>query len=226
MQFSLQSCQDRKRHIDTQVIIYANRDKVVLHCYNTTQLILVNGHGYARLVETFLKPYFESKIELNIEEIKSYNESALVALEGGKMVKRSSIKYKGSPPYLWCTKCDHAARSRTALVKHKKSPSSSFVLPVHQSTRNNSISEGLELMNDQVTLEEECKEEEDETVTTTSRELLSIEDKSEQLKYTCLDCDYKTKDKSNIGKHMVTVHEQLEKEANFICGICNYEPLF
>ena len=66
----------------------------------------------------------------------------------------------------------------------------------------------------------ESKEDVHETI---SRELLAIEDKSEQLKYTCLDCDYKTKGKSNIGKHMVTVHEQLEKEANFICGICNHE---
>ena len=57
------------KHVDTQVVLYANRDKVVCHLYNTTQRILVNGHGYVNLIQTFLKPYFESKIALNKEEI-------------------------------------------------------------------------------------------------------------------------------------------------------------
>ena len=55
------------KHIDTQVIFFLNRDKVVLHCYNTTQLILVNGHGYNKLIEVFLKPYFESKITMKVD---------------------------------------------------------------------------------------------------------------------------------------------------------------
>ena len=41
------------KHIDTQIVFFANRDKVVLHMYNTTQLILVNGHGYAKLIDVF-----------------------------------------------------------------------------------------------------------------------------------------------------------------------------
>ena len=57
-------------HIDTQVVFYVNRDKVVLHCYNTTQLILVNGHGYLNLVEALLKPYFEAKIDSLRDYIK------------------------------------------------------------------------------------------------------------------------------------------------------------
>ena len=46
------------KHIDTQIIFFANRDKVVCHFYNTTQLIMCNGHGYANLIEIFLKPFF------------------------------------------------------------------------------------------------------------------------------------------------------------------------
>ena len=153
------------KHIDTQIIVFINRDKVVLHCYNTTQLILVNGHGYSRLVEVFLKPYFESKVDLNATEIDDYNREALIILEGGRKVKQSTIKYSGSPTYLKCAKCDYAALSRIALVKHKKthqgqsisSSSSSLVLPKYQSTRNNSVSEvmyteRLPLLNDNVTL--------------------------------------------------------------------------
>ena len=108
------------KHIDTQIVFFVNRDKVVLHFYNTTQLILINGHGYDRFIETFLKPFFETKIETNLEHIEAYNAKALVALGGLKMVKRSSVKYTESPTHLWCTRCDFAAKSRTALAKHKK----------------------------------------------------------------------------------------------------------
>jgi hypothetical protein len=51
------------KHIDTQIVFFLNRDKVVLHCYNTTQLILINGHGYAKLIEVFLKP--KKKLKIN-----------------------------------------------------------------------------------------------------------------------------------------------------------------
>ena len=46
------------KHIDTQVVFFVDREKSVCHFYNTTQLILVNGHGYAKLIEIFLKPFF------------------------------------------------------------------------------------------------------------------------------------------------------------------------
>ena len=55
------------KHVDTQIVFFMNREKAVCHFYNTTQLILVNGHGYPRLVEEFLVPYFQSKIKMNLE---------------------------------------------------------------------------------------------------------------------------------------------------------------
>ena len=39
----------------SQVVFFLNQDKVRLHLYNTTQRILVNGHGYEDFVKTFLK---------------------------------------------------------------------------------------------------------------------------------------------------------------------------
>ena len=36
------------KHVDTQIVFYVDRDKVVCHFYNTTQLILVNGRGYKK----------------------------------------------------------------------------------------------------------------------------------------------------------------------------------
>ena len=95
--------------IDTQIIFYIDRDKVTCHCYNTTQLILVHGHGYKRLIDEFLKPFFESKIAMCLDEISDFNEQALVSL-GSKTVKRSNVKHAGGSTSLWCTKCDYATK--------------------------------------------------------------------------------------------------------------------
>ena len=81
------------KHIDTQIIFLANRDKIVCHFYNTTQRVLVNGHGYMTLVEKFLIPYFEYKIPLYEAQIIEYNDFVLDTL-GSKKVKRSDIKFK------------------------------------------------------------------------------------------------------------------------------------
>ena len=214
------------KHIDTQVVFFSNRDKVVLHCYNTTQLILVNGHGYAKFISMFLKPYFESKINLNREIIIKFNDSALETLEN-KKIKRSNVKYTRGPTHLWCTKCDFAAKSRPALAKHKKathspsfitkSPSLTPLLaPQYQSTRNNSITEVLlqdnNIVNDQ------------------SDDLIDeVEDKiernmAENIKFTCLECNFKTKDKPDMDVHIETVHgNQESNDVKFVCSKCDHE---
>ena len=50
------------KSIHSQVVFYFNDEKVVLHCYNTTQLILVNGVGYKNQVELFLRSFFQEKV--------------------------------------------------------------------------------------------------------------------------------------------------------------------
>ena len=34
-----------RKHVNTKIVFFADRDKVVCHLHNTTQLILVNGRG-------------------------------------------------------------------------------------------------------------------------------------------------------------------------------------
>ena len=129
-------------HVDTKVVFYANRNKVVCHFYNTTQRILINGHGYNMLVKTFLKPYFEAKISLNNQEISNFNKLVSENL-GSKQVKRSSVRYKQGSIHP-CKMCDFSTKSLRSLKKHKEShDNSSFNVSslLSSSTRNNSISE-------------------------------------------------------------------------------------
>ena len=50
------------KHVNTQIVFFANRNKIVCHLYNTTQLILINGHGYQRFIDVFLKPFLTAKL--------------------------------------------------------------------------------------------------------------------------------------------------------------------
>ena len=190
-----------RKHIDTLVVFYANRDKVVCHFYNTTQLVLVNGHGYANFIDLFLKPFFESKIALNLEEIDRYNSTALEIL-GAKRVKRSSVRYKGGSTFP-CNACDFATNTLMTLKKHMridhhaislnstKSSFSSILGLFKHSTRNNSMSE---LLQDNM------------TITDLSNLESSVTVAEHALKFTCLECKFTTTEKMTMDVHVQTLH--------------------
>ena len=50
-----------------------------------------------------------------------------------------------------------------------------------------------------------------------------IEHKTDEIKFTCVECDYKTKTKSSIEKHVKSIHEPDTRDVQMICGICTHE---
>ena len=204
-----------KRHIDTLVVFYANRDKIVCHFYNTTQLILVNGHGYEKLIDHFLKPYFESKVRNHREDIVSYNSMVIETLgPRSKRVKRSTVKYKGGSTFP-CKVCDFTASTLTTLNKHKSSDhalsfnssSSLLQIPLKHSTRNNSISEAL--LEDNINILNLSKQSPEITLEETG------------LKFTCLECKFVTTEKLTMDVHVQSLHGK----SNFVCKLCEHEFL-
>ena len=103
-------------HVNTQIVFFADRDKIVCHFYNTTQLILINGVGYRKFIDLFLKPFFASKITNCLEGIEQYNNDVVSQL-GPKTTKRSNIKLTRGPSYP-CHSCEYAAKSLSGLKKH------------------------------------------------------------------------------------------------------------
>ena len=63
------------KNVDTQIVFYGDRNKIVCHQYHTTQLILINGQGYQKFLNIFLEPFFKSKIQNCLEDIKIYNQN-------------------------------------------------------------------------------------------------------------------------------------------------------
>ena len=135
------------KHVNTQIVFFGDRDKIVCHLYNTTQLILINGVGYKKFIDLFFKPFFDSKINECLEDIEQFNDEVAAKLSP-KTVKRSDIKLKRGPLYP-CNSCEFASKSAAALKKHKKTDhilslsSSKKLAEPRQSTRNNSVVENL-----------------------------------------------------------------------------------
>ena len=57
------------RHFDTKVVFSVNEQKVVLHCYNSTQNLKVEGSMYSTFIEKFLLPLLQSRIQEQKENI-------------------------------------------------------------------------------------------------------------------------------------------------------------
>ena len=47
---------------------------------------------------------------------------------------------------------------------------------------------------------------------------------TDSLKYTCLDCNFKTREKSQMDIHVDSLHtDSNHEEVNFVCATCNHE---
>ena len=57
------------KYVDAKVEFLVGKGKITCHFYNTTQRILINGHGYKNLSEFFLKPFFVSEIDNQKDDI-------------------------------------------------------------------------------------------------------------------------------------------------------------
>ena len=196
------------KHVNTQVIFYGNRDKIVLHLYNTTQLILVNGHGYKKFIDLFLKPFFILKTNQCLEEIGSFNVEVIDKL-GPKTVKRSDIKYKRGTIFS-CSGCDFTAKSISSLKSHKITQhtlslnSPKPLVAENQPVENTSVVEMMML--------------EDASVSG-----LTDDDDIEEipLKYTCFDCQFVTTSKTKIDDHVTDKHAtEPNEEVRFLCTNC------
>ena len=202
----------KDKHVNTKIVFLADRDKIVCHLYNTTQLILINGRGYQKFIDLFLKPFFTTKIDECIEEIEQMNNEIVKKL-GARMVKRSDIKLKKGPAFP-CNECGYTSKSVAHLKKHKVLEHIGFnspkkVIQPRQSTRNNSMVEHL--MIEDVTIENLTVEDD------------KVLDES-CSKFTCEECGFVTKSKDNLAQHVISDHtHKKNEEIKFVCTFCAHE---
>ena len=153
------------KNVDTKIELSVNKQKVIMHCYNTTQNILVNGIGYLNFSEHFLEPLFKEQVSKLKKQITQYDDAVKISLSArgrplrGKSLK--SIRSEIQQSKFLCQKCDNQFESFSKLKKHKAIDHSKSLnltnhseLSIRHSTRNNSFSESM-LLCDNITLNKE-----------------------------------------------------------------------
>ena len=60
--------------VDTKLAVLANNSRFVLHAYNSTQNLMVQGKNYEDFALNCLQPFFMEKIELSKERIMKIND--------------------------------------------------------------------------------------------------------------------------------------------------------
>ena len=59
--------EDSQKHVDTKLVIFVNDCRLVLHAYNSTQKLMIQGQNYESFAVNCLAPFFTTKIEEKFE---------------------------------------------------------------------------------------------------------------------------------------------------------------
>ena len=73
------------KHFDTKIIFSVNNQKVIMHCYNSTQNLKIDGQAHCYFSENFLEPLLKSKIDDIKEEIDRYDRKLVASLDSSNI---------------------------------------------------------------------------------------------------------------------------------------------
>ena len=111
------------KHVDSKIVFSVNGEKAVLHCYNSTQNLMVNGKMYTELIEKYLQLVFIHKIEAIKLKIAEYDKVVVTSLTP-KRPSRATKSVKGiksimSQVSYSCLKCSFTANNQAHIKTHK-----------------------------------------------------------------------------------------------------------
>ena len=163
------------KHFDTKIVFLVNTKKVTMHCYNSTQNIMVNGSCYLEFVDKLLEPFFLTNVAKRKVEINEYDKTVISSLNArGRPLKARSVRNIRSAIQqvdFKCKKCGDNFTSHGQLMRHKVGNhansfnlSNNSSLSVKHSTRNNLLEDEM-LLCDDITINDD----------NTNKEILEIE---------------------------------------------------
>ena len=195
------------KHVDTKLTLMVNDDRYVLHAYNGTQNLMVQGRNYENFAVNYLEPFFTEKIKSEGETIAKFNDNVKDALGGAKPLKKTyncpQCDIKSS------TNSDHKLHMKTCHTKPGlNSPHKSKIIRVNN--EDNTISNKIEIKAIKMM---EIGTEKEDLPKICSQNLLPQLPIVEDLQ-SCYNCDFDTESVSDLNKHMQIVHGNEENIEN------------
>ena len=179
--------EDSQKHIDTKLVIVSNNCRLVLHAYNSTQKIMIQGQNYENFAMNCLEPFFKDKIEETIEQITKLNDDIKDSLE---------MKHKKIEKTFNCPQCGFVCISNGELKVHMKSCHSK---PALCSPPRN---KAPKILQEDISISE-----------LNEKEILAVENCAPQAQK-CIwnSCAYISKDEEDLKDHLEEKHEKLISE--------------
>ena len=206
------------KHMDTKLVFFANNDRLVMHAYNGTQNLMIQGKNYESFAVKYLKPLFVQKIELSKEKIESFNSGVKEVL--GKDKKSIKDKTKVAKPF-HCPNCKVKSATVGDLRMHMKSSHG----------RKQISRKPMETLDEDTSLL--MLEDTDDSIVTLEENLIEKDDISvgavPVIDCEWLPCDYKSSDKKLLIEH-IDVHLGDKNRPNLpelddipSCNLCDFD---
>ena len=227
------------KHFDTKIVFHMNGKKVVMHCYNSTQNLKIEGAAYLAFIEKYFTPIIMSEIEAVKEKIITYDSKVIVTLGKKKGPLKGKTTKKVRSIINHCKKCDKKFETNNALRQHKfvnhtatNDSSLNSENSLKHSTRNDSMSELLlceditisslppisceeENQKKSITPERKNEDEKSRQQTNVVSEEITTEKNPENKCY-CYLCEFETNNTSTLENHYATEHKTI------YCDKCEY----
>ena len=126
--------EENNKHFDSKIVFLVNGTRIVVHFYNSTQNMKVEGKGYIDFTNDFLEPYFEQVLSSLNPKIEKCNKRIIKDL--GKPQIRRSTRYKPVSEFK-CKTCASSFLTHRQLALHKEA----LHLDSYNSTRNRNVTQ-------------------------------------------------------------------------------------
>ena len=178
-------------HVDTKLVIMANNQRFVLHAYNGTQNLMVQGKNYEQFAVNCLQPFFQQKIQESLDIINKNNANIKEAL---------SNKELEVPKQVNCPQCEVRKTTKAELKVHMKTCHTKPSL----SSPQNKIPK---ILNENVSLhdisDQEMEKLDEEKIMPLLEDAIS-----------CDLCDFDPKSIKELEDHVKSIHINLISEEN------------
>ena len=107
----IKGTENTNKHVDTKLIVMINDDRLVIHVYNGTQNVMIQGRNYSKHALNFFEPFFRQQIEISIDTISKVNNDIKNWLGPKKAINRKPFD---------CPQCKVKATTHGDLKIHMK----------------------------------------------------------------------------------------------------------
>ena len=185
------------RHMDTKLVILVNNNRIVIHVYNGTQNLMVQGKNFEEFAINHLQPYFTEVIEKDIEKIENFN-SNVKEMFG----KRMKVKQKSQNKKFPCPQCRVKSSTVADLRMHMKSSHSQ--LSITNSSKNNKKSKrSCKILIEDDSLLDDSEE---DSIIIPLEEKTEMQPEKPDFDCDWLSCDFKSSNRDVLIRHRENEH--------------------